>query len=128
MSSILNSLRDEMVGTMPEADANGLIVLPGDALGIKVIEGKRYVRFVFGQNIVTKAAIDRAVQKRKITADWSPVAKDENGVAIVDAEGKPVILDEVHIQLLESNVPIATDDGMVGFGTRGTLVTADMLR
>lgn len=128
MSSILNSLRDEMVGTMPEADANGLIVLPGDALGVKMIEGRRYVRFVFGQNIITKAAIDRAVAKRKITANWSPVAKDADGNDVVDADGKPVILDEVHIQLLDANVPIATDDGMVGFGTRGTLVTADMLR
>lgn len=124
MNSVLDLLRQEMDETFPTADANGKIILPAANLGIKEVEGKRYVRFKFGAKVLTKAAIDRAAAARKITVDWSPVLVDADNKPVLDAENKPTVLPEVHVTLLDQNVVIETDNNFVGFGVRGRLVTA----
>jgi hypothetical protein len=110
--------------------ASNVVVLKGETFIEDLVIGRNGMtedKSFFAINdsqIVTVNAINTGEAKGAITVDREPKKLDAKGKPVLDADKKPVVLDEYHVTIEPGFQMYVTKSGYIGFGAIAEQVSA----
>lgn len=126
MSSLANLRARQNDG----AKASNVIVLKGDdfiedlVIGTNGLTDDKSFFAINDSQIITVKALATGEEKGAIVVDREPKKLDAKGKPVLDADKKPIILDEFHVTIEPGFQMYVTKSGYIGFGAVAEQVSA----